>query len=104
MFVPVPADDAAIEAGEMRVAHINNMDILLVNLEGTVYAMDDECSHAACSLGDGYLEDGMVECPCHGSSFDPRTGAPHSLPATKPVRVYPVRRAAGGALEIDLPA
>ncbi|MCO6503388.1 MAG: bifunctional 3-phenylpropionate/cinnamic acid dioxygenase ferredoxin subunit [Acidimicrobiales bacterium] len=55
-----------------------------------VYAIGDRCSHAEASLSEGEVFDCLVECPRHGSEFDLRTGQALSLPATKPVPVYPV--------------
>lgn len=69
-----------VELTEHRVA------IFLV--DGTVFAIGDRCSHAEASLSEGEVFDTEVECPKHGSVFDLATGAPHSLPATKPVPVY----------------
>jgi 3-phenylpropionate/trans-cinnamate dioxygenase ferredoxin subunit len=42
-------------------------------------------------LAEGELFDLEVECPRHGSAFDIITGAPKSLPATRPVPVYQVK-------------
>ena len=109
MFVPVPvvAPDGAVRlaSGEMRTIQFGERPVLLVNLEGAYHAVDDTCTHEECSLGEGYLdaEDGAVECPCHGATFDVRTGAVLSLPATAPLRVYQVRAKPDGHLEIDLP-
>lgn len=54
------------------------------------YAIGDRCSHAEASLAEGELFDLDVECPRHGSEFNIATGEPDSLPATRPVPVYPV--------------
>ena len=55
-----------------------------------VFAIGDECTHQGCSLSeDGELtEEGMVECGCHGSRFDPSTGEPVHGPASDPVPVF----------------
>jgi nitrite reductase/ring-hydroxylating ferredoxin subunit len=47
------------------------------------YALNDRCPHAAASLAEGWVADGTVECPRHGSVFDLRTGAVLSMPATE---------------------
>lgn len=86
----------------MRTIHAGDRALLLVNLDGVLYAVDDTCTHEECSLGEGYLEDDIVECPCHGATFNVRTGAALTLPATRPLRTYPVRPAKGGAVRIDL--
>lgn len=62
--------------------------IALFRLGREVHAVADKCSHAEASLAEGEVFDGMVECPRHGAEFDLATGAPASLPATRPVRVY----------------
>ena len=45
----------------------------------------------------------MVECPRHGSEFDLTTGAPASLPATRPVPVYPVEIVEGEVFTVVEP-
>ncbi|GAA5191774.1 non-heme iron oxygenase ferredoxin subunit [Rugosimonospora acidiphila] len=58
--------------------------------DGEVYAVYDECTHAAVPLSEGEIEGCTLECWLHGSRFDLRTGEPTGLPATEPVPVYPV--------------
>ena len=105
--VPVvaPGGATSLSPGEMRTIHLADRALLLVNLEGTCHVVDDTCTHEDCSLGEGYLDEGngVVECPCHGASFDVYTGAALSLPATEPLRVYPVRATPSGELEIGMP-
>lgn len=64
--------------------------IAVFNADGTLYAIDDTCTHQDASLADGWLEGCQVECPLHASCFDLRTGRPTGPPAKKPVRTYPV--------------
>ena len=64
--------------------------IALFRIDDSVYAIGDRCSHAEASLAEGELFDHDVECPRHGSEFSIVTGEPDSLPATRPVPVYPV--------------
>ena len=72
-----------IEAGTHRIA--------LFRIGDEVHAIGDRCSHAEASLSEGDLYDEEIECPRHGASFDVRTGEALSLPATKPVPVYPTK-------------
>lgn len=58
--------------------------------EGTVYAIDDTCTHQKASLADGFLDGCMVECPLHATCFDLRTGRPDGPPAKVPVRTHQV--------------
>jgi len=58
--------------------------------DGTVYAIDDTCTHQRASLADGFLDGCMVECPLHATCFDLRTGLPDRPPAKIPVRTHQV--------------
>lgn len=58
--------------------------------DGRFYAICDVCSHEDYSLSEGEVWGTDIECPQHGSRFDLATGKPHALPATTPVRTYPV--------------
>ncbi|MGW4897873.1 bifunctional 3-phenylpropionate/cinnamic acid dioxygenase ferredoxin subunit [Kitasatospora sp. NPDC004240] len=70
---------------------LNGVPVTVVRTDEGVFAINDTCSHANVSLAEGEVEDCMIECWLHGSSFDLRTGKPSGLPATKPVAVYPVK-------------
>ncbi|MER5353330.1 bifunctional 3-phenylpropionate/cinnamic acid dioxygenase ferredoxin subunit [Kitasatospora sp. NPDC002551] len=70
---------------------LNGVPVAVVRTDEGVFAINDICSHANVSLSEGEVEDCMIECWLHGSSFDLRTGKPSGLPATKPVAVYPVK-------------
>lgn len=56
--------------------------IVVFNDSGHFYALNDTCPHARASLSEGWVEDGQVECPMHGATFDLKTGAVLSPPAT----------------------
>jgi 3-phenylpropionate/trans-cinnamate dioxygenase ferredoxin component len=82
---------ADVPKGEVVAANVNGTQIALVHADdGNVYAVHDECSHAAIPLSEGELDGCTLECWLHGSRFDLRTGEPTGLPATEPVGVYPV--------------
>lgn len=89
-FVPA-ADRAALKTGKMMRVTVQNQDILLADVEGTVYAVDDMCSHEDASLYNGALKGRCVECPLHGSLFDLQTGEPQMEPASEAIRTYPVK-------------
>jgi len=60
-------------------------DIAIFNDDGQFYALDDTCSHEKASLSEGYIEDGVVECPLHAAKFCLKDGAVQSMPATEDV-------------------
>lgn len=65
--------------------------ILLANVEGKIYAVDDMCTHEDSSLSLGCLKGELVSCTLHGSRFNVRSGQPMEEPATEALRRYPVR-------------
>jgi 3-phenylpropionate/trans-cinnamate dioxygenase ferredoxin component len=81
-----------LKPGEALRLHLAT-PIAIYRLHDGYYATEDTCSHAQASLaaGDIDLEECSVECPYHGSLFDIRTGQVLSLPASRPVKTYPVR-------------
>jgi 3-phenylpropionate/trans-cinnamate dioxygenase ferredoxin subunit len=84
-----PLED--VKPGTAISANVDGVDIAIVRTDdGEVFAIYDECSHAAVPLSEGEIDGCTLECWLHGSRFDLRTGAPTGLPATEPVPVYPV--------------
>ncbi len=79
--------------GDKRLVEADGIEIGVFNCAGTLYAIEDRCSHDDGSLVDGELNEDecAVECPRHGSLFDLRTGTPTTLPAYAPVETFPVR-------------
>jgi 3-phenylpropionate/trans-cinnamate dioxygenase ferredoxin subunit len=79
-----------IPAGTVKVVEAAGRRIALCNYNGTIYAIDDECTHDRGSLDQGELVGREIECPRHGARFDITTGHPTRLPAVRPVRSYKV--------------
>jgi 3-phenylpropionate/trans-cinnamate dioxygenase ferredoxin component len=63
---------------------------LLRDTDGSVWALDDTCTHEDASLADGWVEHGCVECPLHTSRFCLKDGAVQGLPATRDTRPHRV--------------
>ena len=70
---------------------VDGLDVAVVRHGDEVFAIEDECSHAAVALSEGDVEGCEIECWLHGSRFDLRTGKPSGPPATEPVAIYPVK-------------
>ena len=63
--------------------------VCLANIDGTIVAIRDVCSHQAFPLSEGtLLPGGILECAWHGARFDCRTGAALTPPAEEPVARY----------------
>ncbi|MSQ07062.1 MAG: non-heme iron oxygenase ferredoxin subunit [Dehalococcoidia bacterium] len=80
-----------LSPGQMKMVEVGNEQVLLANVEGTIYACADICSHAYASLSEGDLTGTEVQCPLHGGSFDVTTGEPMSVPAEEKIKTYEVR-------------
>ena len=81
-----------LQPGEMRLVEFQDLEIGVFNCAGTVYAIEDRCSHDDGPLVEGELDQDKctIECPRHGSLFDLKTGKPLTLPAYVPVDTFPV--------------
>ncbi len=77
--------------GKMKLVDTGDEAVVLINIGGELYAIDNECTHAACDLADGTLDGDALECDCHGSRFNVKTGAVENPPALDPVATYAVR-------------
>ncbi len=80
--------------GEARRFPVGERLVAVANLGDEGFrAVDAICSHAHYFLDEGEVDvdEGTIECPKHGSTFDLETGRPRSLPATVPVEVYSVK-------------
>lgn len=79
------------DTGTLRVV-VNGEAVCLYRLEdASIHATQDRCTHGNASLAEGYIEDGLIECPLHQGCFDIRTGEAVTAPCKVPIKVYPVR-------------
>jgi 3-phenylpropionate/trans-cinnamate dioxygenase ferredoxin subunit len=90
-----------VRPGRARAVAVEDRHVLLCNVEGSLYAVADVCTHDGGPLGDGRLRGSTIECPRHGARFDVRDGSVVAPPAVRPLATYPVRVVDGG-VEIAL--
>jgi thiosulfate dehydrogenase [quinone] large subunit len=62
-------------------------------------AFDAVCPHAGCTVAYQAGAD-IIACPCHGSTFDPRTGNVRNGPATSGLTAIKVTKASNGNLYV----
>jgi 3-phenylpropionate/trans-cinnamate dioxygenase ferredoxin component len=62
--------------------------MLLCNVGGKIYAIEDVCTHDGGPLEQGTLEGETIVCPRHGATFDVRTGDVITLPAVVPLMTF----------------
>lgn len=85
------ARKSEIPAGTAQRVVADGIEILLCNVEGEIYAIEDVCTHDGAPLDQGELEGTRIVCARHGANFDVRTGEALTLPAIVPVQTFPVR-------------
>ena len=79
-----------LKPGSMKRIELNGLCILIANLNGALYAVQDTCTHEDASLYQGALEGDCVRCPLHGSRFCLTDGRAIDDPAEIDLAVYAV--------------
>ncbi len=88
--------------GTGKVVEAGGVVLALFNLGGTVYALNNTCTHAGGPLGEGEVNGNVVTCPWHGSRFDITNGQVLQPPARRPVATYAIK-VQGGEMFVELP-
>lgn len=63
-----------VREGAVFAATLEGQPVGLTRVGGTVQAFLNKCPHLGLKLTKGKIEDGVITCPFHGSSFDLTTG------------------------------
>ncbi len=91
-----------LPAGTMLMVQVDGTNILLVNHEGTVRAMQGTCSHEYFELDRGFITGDSITCALHLSRFDLATGEALDPPAELPLATYPAE-VVDGEVVLTLP-
>jgi len=83
--------EADLPDGSPVAVEAEGRQILLYRHEGTLYAIDNICSHAGGLLSRGTVADLTVTCPLHGSRFALADGSVRRGPAHQPQPVLRTR-------------
>lgn len=86
--------------GTYRVVETDDVPILVFNLDGRYYAIENCCTHEEAELSDGVREGEEIVCPLHGARFSIVTGAVLTPPAYENLQTFPVR-VTNGWVEVD---
>jgi len=81
----------AITENRVHCFEVGGVRLVLCKVDGTVYAVENQCSHADATFDKGRVRRHKLLCPLHGAIFDVRDGNVLSAPAFKPIRSYPVQ-------------
>ncbi len=92
-----------VNKGQKKQIDLDGLAVLLFNVEGEYYAIEDVCTHDGAPLGNGRFNGKQISCPRHGARFDVCTGKALTMPAVEPVETYPVKVEGNDILiEVDL--
>jgi 3-phenylpropionate/trans-cinnamate dioxygenase ferredoxin subunit len=90
MSEPV-AHASAIAPGTTCRVDVGGVGVLVCNVAGRLYAVEDVCTHDGGALDTAELDGSRIMCPRHGAFFDVTTGKALTLPAVSPLPTFPVR-------------
>jgi nitrite reductase/ring-hydroxylating ferredoxin subunit len=89
-FLPA-LKSSELSPGEMKWVAVDRRRLLVANVDGRFYALDDICGHQRVPLSSGTLEGHIVECPLHFARYDVRSGRLVDGPLAENVAVYETR-------------
>ncbi len=99
-FVKVAAR-SEIPNGAGKSVEAEGRRIAIFNLDGTFYAIDEECTHSGGPLSEGTIDGEEIECPWHQGRFNIKTGAVVDPPPMDDLTSYNVRLS-GEDVEVEI--
>jgi 3-phenylpropionate/trans-cinnamate dioxygenase ferredoxin component len=84
------ASTEELAPGQFRTVDVDGTQIVVFNLAGEYYAIEDVCTHDGGRLTGGSVEGDQIVCPRHGARFCIRTGDALTAPAYEPTAKFPV--------------
>jgi nitrite reductase/ring-hydroxylating ferredoxin subunit len=85
----------SLKPGQMQRFCTANSAILLANIKGIFFAVEDLCSHEDISLYLGCMRGENIECSLHGGTFNLKTGLAVKEPAEQALQTFVVKVIAG---------
>ena len=91
----------SVPEGEVTAFGLGDRQVAVANVEGDLHAFDDVCTHQQCSLAEGELDGTTIECPCHGSQFNPNeAGKVMQGPASRALPNLPIKIGDDGSITV----
>ena len=80
-----------IPEGDLKKVMVDGEPVVLFKIDGQIYSTTNICTHEQCELDENHMMHGdVVECTCHGSQFNIKTGANVLPPAAEPLKTFKV--------------
>ena len=80
-----------LSPGSMRGVDVSGKRLMIVNVNGRLYALDRTCTHEDADLSTGFLVGSTITCPLHLSRFDAASGEVQNPPATASLKTYELK-------------
>ncbi len=87
--------------GNRKIIMTDVAEIVVFNLDGDFFAIEDVCTHDGGELASGLRDGDQIICPRHGARFCIRTGKVLTPPAYEDIETFPVR-VDQGVVQIDI--
>ena len=81
---------AELGPGMLRAIEIDSQPVVVRNVDGRLYAIENICPHRGGPIAEGDVADGVITCPWHDWSFNLATGQNTMNPAAM-IRLFPCR-------------
>ena len=82
---------ADIDEDDLIQVKVEDELIAVYNVSGNFYASSDICTHEYACLSDGFVIDGVIECPLHQGCFEIATGKAMGAPVDVDLKTYSVK-------------
>jgi nitrite reductase/ring-hydroxylating ferredoxin subunit len=88
--------------GEMRAVAHARLALAICRVKDEWFAFENNCTHEDFALTEGAVDGTEIECALHGARYCLRTGEVRAIPASCPIRVFPVH-VVGDVVQVELP-
>ena len=90
-----------VEEGGLLEVDNRGEPVVIARRGSGLYAFEGYCTHEECPLSEGQFVDFEIECYCHGSYFDIRTGEALVGPAVESLEIYRTREQ-DGEIQVEM--
>ena len=93
MSVKIKIKKSEINPGQGKSYQFNDEKIIVCNVDGEYFAIEDRCSHDNAELvseSTTFFDGCQIQCPRHGARFNVKTGQPTRMPAVAPIKSYKI--------------
>lgn len=80
-----------VEVDDVIAVKSGDREIAIYNVDGEYYATSNICTHQEARLSEGFVIDGVIECPLHQGRFRISDGKPKGPPVHIPLCTYPIK-------------